>query len=71
MSGHGQGQGGQGGQGGGQGQAQGGKPQDYYVKTDFTDDKGKHWTVGTKFTGEPEAVRKALAAGQIEQKPAA
>lgn len=58
----------QGGQGqGGQGQA-GGKQQ-YVVKTDFTDDKGRSWTVGTAFQGDEAAIRKALAAGQIEQKP--
>jgi hypothetical protein len=43
---------------------QGGKQQ-YVVKVDFTDDKGKRWTAGTAFTGDEAAARKALAAGQI------
>ena len=51
-----------------QGQGQG-KGQQYVVKANFTDDKGKQWTVGSAFTGDPEAVRKALAAKQIEQRP--
>jgi len=42
--------------------------QQYVVKTDFTDDQGKKWTVGTAFKGDPEAVRKALAAGRIADK---
>jgi hypothetical protein len=43
--------------------------QTYVVKTDFTDDKGKKWTVGTAFTGDGEAVSKALAAGRIAARP--
>lgn len=58
---------GQGGQGQ-EGEDQGGK-QTYVVKTDFTDDKGKHWSVGTAFQGDEDAIRKALAAGRIAQKP--
>jgi hypothetical protein len=54
----------------GQGQGQGGQgQQNYVVKTDFTDAQGKRWTVGSAFKGDPDAVRKALAAGQIAQKP--
>jgi hypothetical protein len=53
----------------GQGQGQGGKQQ-YVVKVAFTDDKGKQWTAGSAFTGDEAAVRKALAAKQIEQRPA-
>jgi len=49
-------------------QAQG--QQQYLVKTDFTDEQGKTWTVGTAFKGDPEAVRKALAAGRIAERPA-
>jgi hypothetical protein len=55
-------------QGQGQGQGQG-KGQQYVVKANFTDDKGKQWTVGSAFTGDDAAVRKALAAKQIEQRP--
>ena len=44
--------------------------QQYLVKTDFTDESGKTWTVGTAFKGDPEAVRKALAAGRIAERPA-
>ena len=57
------------GQGQGQGQAgqadQQGKT--YVVKTSFTDDKGKQWQAGQPFSGDSEAVRKAIAAGQIEE----
>jgi hypothetical protein len=53
----------------GQGQGQGGKQQQYVVKANFTDDKGKTWTAGTAFTGDEAAARKALAAGQIAQRP--
>jgi len=60
MSERGQGQGGQ-----GQGQ------QTYVVKTEFTDSQGKKWTVGSPFKGDPDAVRRALAAGQIAEKPEA
>ena len=57
---------GQGREGQGQGQAdQQGKT--YVVKTGFTDDKGKRWEAGTPFSGDSEAVRKAIAAGQIEE----
>jgi len=59
-----QGQGGQ-----GQGQGQGDKQQQYVVKVNFTDDKGKQWSAGTAFSGDGEAVRKALAAGKIAAKP--
>jgi hypothetical protein len=52
-----------------EGQGQGGKQQ-YVVQATFTDDKGKQWTAGTAFTGDEAAVRKALAAGQIAQRPA-
>jgi hypothetical protein len=65
MSGRDQNQGGQ----GQQGQGQGGK-QTYVVKADFVDDKGRTWTAGTVFSGDEAAIRKALAAGQIEAKPA-
>jgi hypothetical protein len=51
------------------GQGQGGK-QTYVVKTDFTDDKGRKWSVGSAFQGDDEAVRKALAAGRIAEKRA-
>jgi hypothetical protein len=55
------------------GQGQGGQPgqgqQNYVVKTEFTDSQGKKWTVGSAFKGDPDAVRRALAAGQIAQKP--
>jgi hypothetical protein len=40
------------------------------VKTDFTDESGRKWTVGTAFKGDPEAVRKAIAAGRIAEKRA-
>jgi hypothetical protein len=46
-----------------------GPKQQYVVKVDFTDDKGKQWTAGTAFTGDDNAVKKALAAGQIANKP--
>lgn len=46
-----------------------GKPQQYVVSVNFTDDKGKQWTAGTTFTGDAEAVRKALAAGKIAARP--
>jgi hypothetical protein len=52
----------------GQGQGQG-KQQTYVVKADFTDDKGRKWSAGTAFTGDAEAVRKALAAGKIAARP--
>jgi hypothetical protein len=42
-----------------------GPKQQYVVKVDFRDDKGKQWTAGTAFTGDEAAARKALAAGQI------
>jgi transcriptional regulator CtsR len=45
------------------------KQQNYVVKTDFTDDKGRKWTVGSAFTGDGEAVKKALAAGRIAARP--
>ena len=45
--------------------------QDYVVKATFTDAQGKQWTAGTTFTGNEEAVRKALAAGQIAARPKA
>ena len=61
MSERGQGQGGQGQQG----------QQNYVVKTEFTDSQGKKWTVGSPFKGDPDAVRRALAAGQIAEKPEA
>jgi hypothetical protein len=51
------------------GKGQGGK-QTYVVKADFTDDKGRTWTAGTAFSGDEAAIRKAVAAGQIEAKPA-
>jgi hypothetical protein len=54
------------------GQGQGGQgQQQYVVKATFTDDKGKQWTAGTAFQGDEEAIRKALAAGRIGQKPEA
>jgi len=46
-----------------------GQQQKYVVKTDFTDEKGRQWTVGTAFTGDGEAIKKALQQGQIEAKP--
>jgi hypothetical protein len=57
-------------QGDDQGQGQG-KGQQYVVKATFTDDKGKQWTAGTAFTGDEAAARKALAAGQIANRPVA
>jgi len=65
MSERGQGQGGQ-----GQDPNQGkGQQQTYVVKANFTDEKGRTWTAGTAFQGDEGAVRKALAAGQIEARP--
>ena len=49
------------------GQGQGQSHQNYVVKTEFTDDNGKKWTVGSKFQGNEEAVRRALAAGRIAE----
>jgi hypothetical protein len=51
----------------GQGQDQG--QQQYVVKVDFTDSQGKKWTVGSPFKGDPDAVRRAIAAGQIAERP--
>lgn len=65
------------GQGGGQGQppsqagGQGKPGQNYVVKAEFTDENGKKWTVGSKFEGDEAAVKKAVAAGKIEERPQA
>lgn len=45
------------------------KQQQYVVKTEFTDDKGRKWSVGTAFTGDEAAIRKAIEAGRIQPKP--
>jgi hypothetical protein len=64
-------------QGQGQGQGQGndgdnqgqGKGQEYVVSAEFTDEQGRKWQAGTVFTGNEQAVKKALAAGKIAARP--
>jgi hypothetical protein len=69
MAQQGQGQGqGQGNDGNGN-EGQGGKGQEYVVSVNFTDAKGKQWSAGTVFTGDEQAVKKAIAAGQIKARP--
>ena len=40
------------------------------VVTAFTDRTGKAWKVGQDYTGTPEEKQAAIAAGQVQEKPA-
>jgi hypothetical protein len=44
------------------------KPQ--RVVKEFTDQAGKRWKVGDTYTGSPEQVQAAIAAGQVKEAPA-
>ena len=40
------------------------------VMTEFTDPNGKRWKVGDTYTGSPEQIKAAIAAGQVQEQPA-